>query len=124
MSRLLVNLALLPTKALVNAYTWTTLPLYAAAQRPWRRLKQSKSFGVRAEKDSQGRLIYSRKSPVQSNHPYLQCTTFNEIVTMLDRNKEIFGVRDVLDEVPQLDADGRPIMVDGRELKRIKLADD
>ncbi|KAH9407905.1 Long-chain-fatty-acid--CoA ligase 4 [Tyrophagus putrescentiae] len=123
-SKLLAKLALLPAKALVTGYTWATLPLYTALQRPWRKLKLSKSFNIRATTDAQGRVVYSRTPPVRLDHPQLACTHYNELLEGLDRSHRIFGVREVLSEVLQVDeATGRPIKVDGRELKKIKLAD-
>lgn len=123
MSKLLVNLALLQTKAIVNAYTWTTLPLYAVVQRPWRRLKLARTTGFITSKDKHGQTVYSRPSPKELKHPYLNCYSFNEVVPLLDRSRSIFGVREVLAEVPQLDENGKPIKVDGRELKKITLTD-
>ncbi len=124
MSRQLVNFSLLPVKALITTFTWSTLPFYAAVQKPWRRLKLSKNFGVVATKDIQGRLIYSRPCPVDVQHPYLNCYSFNEMFPLLDRSQKIVGVREVLSEVPQLDSSGNPIKVDGRELTKVKLAGD
>lgn len=123
MSKLLVNLALLQAKALVNAYTFATLPIYALVQRPWRRLKLSQATGIQITVDLLGRKVYSRPSPLNIQHPYLNCYSFNEMIPYLDRNKEIIGLRDVLSEVPQLDADGQPIKIDGKELIKMKLAD-
>lgn len=123
MSKLLVNLALLQTKALVNAYTWSTLPFYALAQRPWQRLKLSRATGVKMTIDQKtGRTIYSRPSPVELEHPYLNCHSFNEIVPFLDRNRKIVGVREVLNEVIQLDEKGNVIKIDGKELKKVQFA--
>lgn len=123
-SKLLAKLALLPTKALVTGFTWATLPLYTALQRPWRKLKLSKSFNIRATTDAQGRVVYSRTPPVRLDHPQLACTHYNELLESLDRSHRIFGVREVLSEVLQVDeATGEAIKVDGRELKKIRLAD-
>ena len=123
MSKLLVNLALLQTKAIVNAYTWSTLPFYTLVQRPWRRLKLSKNFNVKIEKDSLGRTVYSRTASANFDHPHMKYDSYNELVDTLDRSRKVLGVRDVLSEVTQLDADGHPIKIDGKELKKIKLAD-
>lgn len=123
-SKLLANLALLPTKALVTAYTWTTLPFYTAVQQPWKRLKLSRNFNVVSTTDSQGRVVYSRTPPVKLDHPHLACKHYNELLEMVDRKQKIFGVREVLSEVTQYDPKtGEAIKVDGRELKKIKLAD-
>ena len=84
MSKLLVDLFMLNTKAVVNAWTWTTLPFYAIAQQPWKRLKLSKSFGVRMIKDKHGRTVYSRPCSIKVEHPLMQYTTLNEIIPNLD----------------------------------------
>lgn len=124
MSKQLVNLSLLPAKALITAYTWSTLPFYTAIQRPWRRLAKSRNFGVVKTIDSQGRLIYSRPCPVDVHHPYLNCYSFNEILPLLDKKRKTVGVREVISEVPQLDSSGNPVKVDGRELTKVQLADE
>ena len=113
---------MLPTKALVNTYTWTTLPAYALAQRPWLRLRRSKSFGVKTHIDRHGRTVYSRPSPPNLKHPYYKYSTFPEILPLLDRNREAVGIRDVLDEQLALDANGKPIKIDGKELKKVHLS--
>ena len=112
------------TKALVNAYTWTTLPLYAIAQQPWRRLRQSKSFGVQAIKQPDGRIVYSRPCQMHQEHPYFGLHSFNQIVPLLDRKRKIVGIRNVISEQVQLNEKGEPIKIDGKQLKRIKLAND
>lgn len=123
MSKLLVNLFMLNTKAVVNAYTWTTLPFYTIAQQPWKKLKLSKSFNVKAIKDKYGRTVYSRKCSVEVNHPLMTYQTLNEVIPHLDPKRRAVGYREVLSEEPQLDESGQPIKIDGKELKKIKLAD-
>lgn len=123
MSKFLVNLTLLQAKALVNAYTWTTLPLYAAVQKPWRQVKIAKStFNMRVMLDSQNRLVYSRPSRLPDDKAVYKCRTFAEVLPTLDRTREVVGIRDVLSETAALDEKGRPILVDGRELKKLQLA--
>lgn len=119
------SLALLQTKALVNSYTWITLPFYALKQRPWHRIAQSNNLGVQSYIDRKGRTIYHRPSPLKNfDHPYLNLYTYNEIIPLLDRNKKIIGTRKVISEVPQIDPEsGVPLKIDGRELKKVKLAD-
>lgn len=125
-SKFLVNLSLLPVKALINVYTWSTLPVYAALQRPWQRLKLSKSGGlVSTYNEKMGKTIYSRKCPVHFDHPYLSRYAFNEIVPLLDRSWPILGERPVISEEVQTDpATGKVIKIDGKELKKFRLADD
>lgn len=125
MSKLLLNLVLGSTKALVNSYTWSTLPFYAVAQRPWARLSKSKSFGLRSTVDRYQRTVYSRPCAVKGfSHPALQCKTFNEIVPTLDVNRNVIAIREVLSERAQVDeATGEQIKLDGRDLKQIVLAD-
>lgn len=129
MSKLLVNLALLNTKALVNAYTWSTLPLYAAVQRPWRRVKLSKAgFGVTINKDvKNGRIIYSRpKETDYSQHPYYKYNTFPEAFASLAvSSKPAIGVREVLSEKVAVDeATGKAIVIEGKALTKLQLADE
>lgn len=123
MSKLLVNLFMLNTKAVVNAYTWTTLPFYTIAQQPWKKLRLSKSFNVKAIKDKYGRTIYSRKCAIEVNHPLMTYQTLNEVIPHLDPKRRAVGYREVLSEELQLDEHGQPIKIDGKELKKIKLAD-
>jgi len=122
MSSLWVKLFMLNTKAIVNAYTWTTLPFYTVAQRPWRQLKLSKSFGVKIEKDRHGRTVYSRPCPVEINHPLMGIFTVNEVIPKLDLNRRAVGVREALSEQMQLDEKGQPIKIDGKVWKKITLA--
>lgn len=151
MSKFLVNLALLNTKVLVNAYTGLTLPLYTIVQRPWRQLKIAKStFNMRVFLDKQGRLVYSRPTQASSHLPAYACQTFAEVIPTLDRTREVVGmyicklpfadtsangltcrtwltlmytgIRDILSETAALDAKGQPIRVEGRELKKLQLA--
>lgn len=124
MSKLLVNLVLYNTKALVNAYTWSTLPFYAAAQRPWTRLRRAKTLGVLTTKDEKGRTVYTRPSPPHLNHPYYKYRTISEIIPLLDRNREVIGIRDVIEEQTTLDEVGKPVVIDGKVLKKVKLSDD
>ena len=125
MSKLLVNLFMLQAKAVVNAYTWTTLPFYTIVQRPWQRLARSKSFGVKTHIDRHGRTIYSRPCPIEVNHPLLQHYTLNEIVHKLDPARKAVGLREVLSERTQIDpTTGEPIKIDGKEWKQMKLANE
>ena len=122
MSKLLAQLALLPAKALVNAYTWTTLPLYTIAQRPWQRVQASKAFAVKVYKDKHGRTVYYRQAPPSIDHPFFKYSTFPEIVPTLDRNRRVIGIRDVISEQLALDENGNPVKIDGKELKKVKLS--
>lgn len=42
----------------------------------------------------------------------------------LDRNREVVGIRDVINEHPALDEDGNPIKIDGKELQKVELSKD
>ena len=106
MSPIGVKLALLPTKAVDNTYTALTLPFYTAYQRPWRKLRLTKSFGVKSYQDSHGRTVYHRPSPVPCPQPFDRLTTYNQVLRTLDRNRVALGVRDVIRERPQLDENG------------------
>lgn len=125
---LLAELFLLQTKALVNAYTWSTLPFYTIVQKPWQKVKLSKSFDVQRTLDSQGRLVYSRPCRLpnpEKQIPYLGMHSFNQMVPLLDRNQKKVGVRKVLQEETQIDPkSGQPVKVDGRTLKKLHLAPD
>ena len=91
MSQMLQKLAMAQTKALVNLYTWTTLPLYTIVQRPWRRLRLSKGFGVKTTVDTNGRTIYYRPSPapVTATQPFIDCHTFPEMFQKLGKFSKI-----------------------------------
>lgn len=117
------QLALLPLIAIIQAYTWTTVPFYALTQRPWLRVRRSKYYGVQATTDREGRTIYSRPCPAKFEHPHLKCNSFAEVIPLLDRNRKAVGVRAVLKEVPALDEDGKQIKILGKELKQMQLAD-
>ena len=123
MSKLLVNLFMLNAKAVVNAYTWTTLPFYTIVQQPWRRLRIAKSFGIIATKDKYGRMVYSRPCQAKIEHPLLNHYTLNDIEPILDRNRKAVGLREVISEQLQTDENGQPIMIDGKEWKLTKLSD-
>lgn len=120
MSKLLINSVLLPTKALVNAYTWSTLPFYTALQRPWRTLRLSKNQGIKIETKN-GRTIYSRESPAKSN-PFYKYETFPQLFPLLKENQKILGIRDVLSEQVALDNNQKPMLIDGKVLKKVELA--
>ena len=122
MSKILINLALIQTKFLVNTYTWATIPFYTIVQRPWNRLRLSKKFGVETYKDKNGRTVYWRPTPPEIDHKYLKYSTFMEVIPTLDRNRPVMGIRDVISEHPALDENGNPIKVDGKELKRVELS--
>lgn len=126
MSKLLLSLALGSTKVVVNSYTWSTLPFYAIIQQPWARLKKSKSFGLCSTVDRYQRTVYSRPCAAKNfTHPALQCKSFNEIVPSLTANRKVIGIRDVVCEINQVEeATGKQIQLDGRDLKKIKLADE
>lgn len=123
MSTKLIALSLLSTKALVNTYTWLTLPLYTITSRPWKRLHDQKSFGVKRVKDDQGRIIYSRPCPIEFDHPIARCSSFNEMVPFLNRNQIAVGIREVLGNQTPTDANGKSIMVEGKVWKQINLAE-
>ena len=125
MSKLLINFALINTKALVNAYTWTTLPFYALAQRPWRRLRLSKSFGIIATKDDQtGRIIYARPRQNHFSHyPHYKYSTFPEAFDQLNPDRKVIGFRDVISESLATDESGNPIRIEGKDLMKVKLSD-
>ena len=126
-SKFLTSLSLLPVKALVTTYTWSTLPFYAAVQKPWRRLKLSRSGSdlVTTIDEKTGRKIYSRKPLEHFEHPYLSRYSFNEIVPLLDRSWPVLGERAVISEEVQTDPiTGKVIKIDGKELKKVRLADD
>lgn len=120
MNKLQVKVALLNFKAIVNAYTWATLPFYAMAQRPWLKLRQAKNLGVIKTVDKQGRLIYSRPSK-HLNHPFNNYRTIPEIIPLIDRNREAVGIRDVISENVLRDNSGNSIQIDGKVLKKASL---
>ena len=127
MSRqLLFQLLALPAKAAIHAYGCITLPFYALAQKPWTKLRLSKSFGVVSTVDPKtGRRIYSRPTPPGIDHPYLKYKVFNDIVPTLNRNREVIGIRDVISEVPAVDEKtGKPVIIDRKPLVKVQLAED
>lgn len=122
MSKLIGKLAFLELKGLVNVYTWSTLPFYALAQRPWTKLRLAKNLGVQSRRDKLGRTIYTRPSHHLKHH-FNQYKTFPEIFPLLDRSREVVGIRDILSEHKHLEEDGNPVKIDGKELTKLKLAD-
>lgn len=123
MSSMLVNLALLPTKAVVNTYTALTLPFYTIYQRPWRKLRLSKSFGVKTYQDQHGRTVYHRPAPPNLCHPFYNYSTYNEVLRTLDPGRVALGVREVLSEKLQVDEHGKTVVIEGKELTQVKLSD-
>ncbi|OTF71721.1 hypothetical protein BLA29_011134, partial [Euroglyphus maynei] len=123
MSNLMVKIALLNTKLAVNAYTAITLPFYTIYQRPWQKVRAMKSFNVRMDKDKHGRIIYSRQAAIRPDHKYLHYDTYNKALASLNRNDLKVGQRELLSEELQYDQNGKPIMVEGRPLSKIKLSD-
>lgn len=106
MSKLLINFALLNARVIVNTYTAATLPFYYLYQRPWQKLRLAKSFGVKTTIDEKGRVIYSGPEPPGLKHPYYKYQTVNDILLTLDRSREAVGIRDVVKETLELDANG------------------
>nr|XP_027203444.1 long-chain-fatty-acid--CoA ligase 4-like [Dermatophagoides pteronyssinus] len=123
MSNLMVKIALLNTKLVVNAYTAVTLPFYTIYQRPWQKLRAMKSFAVRMEKDKHGRIIYSRQAAIRPDHKYFHIDTYSKALTTLNRDEPKIGQREIISEELQYDQNGQPIMVEGRPLTKIKLSD-
>lgn len=125
--QLLYQLMALPAKAIVNTYTWTTLPFYAVAQRPWAKLRlTAKRIGVISTIDTKtGRRVYSRPTFPGIDHPHLKFHTINDIFPILDRSREVLGVRDVISEHVALDEKtGKEVIIDGKPLKKLQLAPD
>lgn len=109
MSKLLINFAVLNAKIIVNTYTVATLPFYYLYQRPWQTLRRAKSFGVKTTIDSKGRTIYTRPKPDNLKHPYHKYETLGDIIPVLDRSRKVLGVRDVIQEKLELDANGKKV---------------
>lgn len=102
-----MNITLFHTKLVVNTYTALSLPFYAAAQKPWRRLKLSKVVHTQKYLDPKtNTYIWKRKGPPGSS-PVLNYETYIEAMAKLDPNKECIGFRNVLEEQINFDEDGR-----------------
>ncbi|KAF7491638.1 Long-chain-fatty-acid--CoA ligase 4 [Sarcoptes scabiei] len=121
MSKILMNITLFHTKLIVNTYTALSLPFYAIYQKPWRKIKLSNIKRTESFKQID-RVVWLRKGP-PGHSPTLKCRTYLEALSMLDPSKQSIGIRDVLDEKIEYDEDGMPMVIDGRILKRIVLAD-
>ena len=125
MSNLMTKFIVINTKLLVNTYTAITLPLYTIYQRPWQKLRKSKMFQVQMYKDKNGRNIYYRNGPNE-----LECSFINhhrtvtDLLKTLDRNRIAVGARNVISEKLHCDQNGKPIIVDGKELTKIELSND
>lgn len=125
MSKFVAQAILLPTRLLVNTYTLLTLPAYSLLQRPWEKIRLSKSFNIlKTVHKSTGRIVYSRPITKQTDHRFAKTKTINEALRSLDRDRLAVGFRDVLQETLQIDPNtGEPVVIDGKELTKIKLSD-
>lgn len=124
MTNLMKKFLVLNTKFLINSYTAITLPFYTIYQKPWQKLRTSKLFQIQMYKDKHGRTIYYRNGPTKFEHPFIHHRTVTDLLKTLDRDRIAVGVRDVINEKLQYDQNGKPIIVDERELTKIELSKD
>jgi hypothetical protein len=102
---------MLKTRLIVNTYTYTTLPIYYAIQKPWRTLLSAQQMRSKKFKSINGELVWARDdTPIY--HPFLQCQTYAEVLRDLkdkdkhDPNRLTLGQRDIIDHKLQTDETG------------------
>lgn len=122
MSKILMNVTLFHTKIFVNTYTALTLPFYALAQRPWQTLARSKLVRAQVAFDDKGCPVWTRKGPPMAS-PYMKYDTYVEALKNMDRTRRSVGIRDTLEELVNLDDEGNPLVVDGKVIKKVRLAE-
>lgn len=134
----LVPLVVSLVRVAVIIFTFFTWPLYYLLQQPWRRLHIAKHCG--AHLVNKGRL--SKSAPhgrAGANfieferfaevpyHPLMDCQTLPEAINMVMKlyplDQTSHGYREILEEQVQFDAQGNPIRVDGKVLRKYKLSD-
>lgn len=106
MSKILMNVTMFHTKIFVNTYTALTLPFYTLYQRPWRTLARSKIARAQVTFDSKGFPVWTRKGPPMVS-PYMKYDTYVEALKNMDRSRRSVGIRDVLEELVNLDEEGK-----------------
>ncbi|OTF80109.1 long-chain acyl-CoA synthetase-like protein, partial [Euroglyphus maynei] len=124
MTNLMTKFVVLNAKLLVNTYTAITLPFYTIYQRPWQKLRASKLFQIQMYKDKHGRTVYYRNGPTEFDHPFIHHQTVTHLLKTLNRDRIAVGARDVISEKLQYGENGKPIIVDERELTKIELSKD
>lgn len=134
----LVPLVVIIIRLVVFIYTWITLPIYFLYQQPWKRLDLAKQCGARlsnkgrwsdqapCERIGTNFIEYERFAEVPY-HPLMDCKTILEALMVC---KKLYpsdhicqGYREILDEEIQYDSNGKPIMVDGKMLRKYKLSE-
>lgn len=110
--KILPKLLLLNTRLVVGAYTAVTLPFYAALQRPWRMIQESKRKRTVLEKSADGSYTFWRRHGPPVTHPngYHTCDSFKEVLAVMrekeDHNRVRLSHREVLAEKIKLDDKG------------------
>lgn len=138
MKNLIVPLVVNIVVVAVNIYTWLTLPFYYVFQMPWRRLKMAGNCGAHlvgrgkmppnSVEDRVGfdYLEYERYANVPY-HPMMDAKTVVEAFQMIPKlypsDRNCLGYREILKEDVQLDANGKPIRIDGKVLRKYTLSD-
>ncbi|CAG2100424.1 unnamed protein product [Medioppia subpectinata] len=106
MSKLLVNLFMLKTRLVVNAYTVTTLPLYYVIQKPWRTVAAANKVRTKNYETINGEVVWSRSHPLP-DHTFLQYNSYAEVLKNLKNNyasnRPMLGKRDVIRETVEKD---------------------
>ena len=109
MSKLLVNLFMLKTRLIVNAYTVTTLPAYYVIQKPWQTLAEAKRLRTRKYETIDGEVVWTRSDSTPT-HAVLQYNSYAEVLKNLkniyDSNRLMLGKRDVIRETVETDING------------------
>ncbi len=109
MSKFFAKLFMLKTRLIVNTYTFTTLPIYYAIQRPWKTLHIARQLKSKNFKSIDGEIVWTRND-TPTNHPFLECETYPEVFRNLKDNYEpnrlMLGQRDIIEQRLQTDESG------------------
>ena len=134
----LVPLVTTILKVIVIIYTFITCPFYYLVQQPWKRIHIAKHCGAHlvykgrlsdnAPSDRAGVnfVEYERFAEVPY-HPLMDCQTLSEAISVVMKlyplDQPSHGYRKILKEEVQYNAEGNPIRVDGKVLRKYKLSD-
>ena len=117
---------MLCVRAIVQSYTYITLPLYHLAQNPKERLRRSQVIRSRQLDPSDPYSPYVRTGPVP-DHPLTVCKTVLECFELMkkihDMNRPVVGYRTIIDDRVVLDPKGQPVRMDGKVVRKLRLTD-
>lgn len=120
----MINLVVLCVRAIVQSYTYLTLPLYYLVQNPKERLRRSRVIRSRQLDPSDPYSPYVRTGPVP-DHPLTACKTVLECFDLMKKihrmDRPVVGYRTIIDDQIVLDANGQPMRMDGKAVRKLRL---